>query len=116
MREAIDILVNIGVPRGAVMSDRLTNSQIIVLRSLAKRYDTVVIDGPAVLAAADAALLAAAAEAAVLVVRGHRTERPVVRRALARLRAVHARVIGVVLNGVDPACGYYRSYAYPFAA
>ena len=87
-----------------------------LLRSLAKRYDTVVIDGPAVLAAADAALLAAAAEAAVLVVRGHRTERPVVRRALARLRAVHARVIGVVLNGVDPACGYYRSYAYPFAA
>src|SRR5438093_3365858 len=87
-----------------------------LLRFPIRRYDTVVIDGPAVLAAADAALLAAAAEAAVLVVRGHRTERPVVRRALARLRAVHARVIGVVLNGVDPACGYYRSYAYPFAA
>jgi len=75
-----------------------------------------VIDGPAVLATADAAPLAAAADAAVLVVRGHRTERPVVRRALARLRAVHARVIGVVLNGVDPGCLYYRSYAYPFAA
>ena len=87
-----------------------------ILRSLARRYDTVVIDGPAVLATPDAALLAAAADAAVLVVHGDRTERPVVRRALARLAAVHARVIGVVLNGVDPACGYYRSYAYPFAA
>src|SRR5207237_1315498 len=57
-----------------------------LLRSLAKRYDTVVIDGPAVLAAADAAPLAAAADAVLLVVRGHRTERPVVRRALDRRR------------------------------
>ena len=87
-----------------------------LLRSLTGRYDAVVIDGPAVLATADAAPLAAAADAAVLVVRGHRTERPVVRQALGRLRAVHARVIGVVLNGVDPGCLYYRSYAYPFAA
>jgi len=87
-----------------------------ILRSLAGRYDTVVIDGPAVLASPDAALLAAGADAAVLVVHGHRTERPVVRRALARLGAAHASVIGVVLNGVDPGCAYYRSYAYPFAA
>jgi len=87
-----------------------------VLRSLAERYETIVIDGPAVLTGVEATTLAATADAALLVVRGNRTERPVVRRALARLGAAHARVIGVVLNGVDPGCSYYRSYAYPFAA
>ena len=87
-----------------------------VLRSLAERYETIIIDGPAVLTGVEATTLAATADAALLVVRGNRTERPVVRRALARLGAAHARVIGVVLNGVDPGCSYYRSYAYPFAA
>ena len=87
-----------------------------VLRSLAERYETIIIDGPAVLTGVEATTLAATADAALLVVRGNRTERPVVRRALARLGAAHARVIGVVLNGVNPGCSYYRSYAYPFAA
>src|SRR5204862_246023 len=87
-----------------------------VLRSLAERYETIIIDGPAVLTGVEATTLAATADAALLVVRGNRTERPVVRRALARLGAAHARVIGVALNGVDPGCSYYRSYAYPFAA
>jgi Mrp family chromosome partitioning ATPase len=50
-------------------------------------------------------------------VRGHTTDRHVTREALERLRLMRARVMGVVLNGVDPTSSHYRSYSnYYFAA
>ena len=61
-------------------------------------------------------LLAPAVDGVVLVVRGHRTDRQVTCEALERLHFMKAKMIGVVLNGVDPDSSYYHSYAYYFAA
>lgn len=70
-----------------------------VLNSMSRSYDWIVIDGPPVLEAPDAAGLAAIADGAVIVVRAGRTKRPVLARAVDMLRKGGARVIGSVLNG-----------------
>lgn len=61
-------------------------------------YDWLVLDGPPVLEAPDAATLAAVADGAVVVVQAHRTKRPVLARAVELLRKAGARVVGSVLN------------------
>ena len=48
-------------------------------------------------------------------VRGQRTPRHLTREAIARLRYMQAKVLGVVLNGVDPGAPEYAyRYAYYF--
>jgi cellulose biosynthesis protein BcsQ len=69
-----------------------------LLDSVAGAYDWIVIDGPPVLEAPDAATLAAIADAVVMVVRAGRTKRPVLARAVEVLRKNGARVVGSVLN------------------
>jgi Mrp family chromosome partitioning ATPase len=49
----------------------------------------------------------------VLVVRGERTPRHVTQEAIGRLRFMQAKVLGVVLNGVNPGAGEY-SYRYSY--
>jgi polysaccharide biosynthesis transport protein len=63
-------------------------------------YDYVLIDAPPLLAATDAALLAAKVDAVVLVYRVGKVPRGVLKRAKAQLEAVKAKVIGVILNGL----------------
>jgi polysaccharide biosynthesis transport protein len=86
-----------------------------VLDQLAGAYDIVLVDSPPIFPVADASLLATMVEGVVIVVRGDRTPRHLPREAIARLRFVQARILGVVLNGVDPHGGEYASrYAYYF--
>ncbi len=88
-----------------------------VLESLIATYELVLIDSPPVFPITDSAILAPRVDAVVLVVRGHSTDRHTTREALERLRLMQARVMGVVLNGVDPTSSHYRSYSnYYFAA
>jgi capsular exopolysaccharide synthesis family protein len=88
-----------------------------VLASLMATYELVLIDSPPVFPITDSAILAPRVDAVVLVVRGHTTDRHITREALERLRLMQARVMGVVLNGVDPTSSHYRSYSsYYFAA
>jgi capsular exopolysaccharide synthesis family protein len=88
-----------------------------VLASLVATYELVLIDSPPVFPITDSAILAPRVDAVVLVVRGHTTDRHITREALERLRLMQARVMGVVLNGVDPTSSHYRSYSsYYFAA
>lgn len=88
-----------------------------VLASLMETYELVLIDSPPVFPITDSAILAPRVDAVVLVVRGHATDRQVSRDALERLRLMQARVMGVVLNGVDPTSSHYRTYSsYYFAA
>ena len=98
-------------------AELLASRQMLeVLRELGQRYDTVLIDSPPIFPITDAAILATAVDGVVLVVRGEHTNRQVVREALDRLRFVNATVVGVVLNGVDPAGGYYTEYRHYFAS
>lgn len=101
-----------GDPSELIASARMRE----VLRTLTEQYDMVLIDSPPVFPITDSAILAPAVDGVVMVVRGHRTNRQVTTEALERLHFMKANVVGVVLNGVDPGSGYYRSYSYYFAA
>ncbi|MGE0406344.1 MAG: GumC family protein, partial [Candidatus Korobacteraceae bacterium] len=78
-----------------------------------KNYDHIVIDTPPVLSVTDAVVLSVHADAVVLVSRAGQTTKHALRHARALLGQVKARVIGVLLNGVDlasPDYYYYSSY------
>ncbi len=81
---------------------------------LRRKYDYIVADTPPTLPVTDSAVLASSADATILVVRCGSTEEQVAKRALARLRRVHARVAGAVLNGVTQKHEeyYYTYYSY----
>lgn len=86
-----------------------------LIASLREAYDFVLIDTPPVLPVADALMLSRAADSVVLVVRSDATQRGHAQEARRRLLAVHARILGVVLNGVDLATnprerGMYGGY------
>jgi capsular exopolysaccharide synthesis family protein len=72
----------------------------VLLDDFRERFDLIIIDAPPVLPVADAAILAALADATLLVVRAGRTARAAAQLALRQLASVGGRVVGVVLN--DP--------------
>jgi capsular exopolysaccharide synthesis family protein len=78
-----------------------------------EQYDHIVLDTPPVLSVTDAVVLSVNADAVVLVSRAGETTKHALRHARSLLGQVKARVIGVVLNGVDlssPDYYYYSSY------
>jgi len=80
----------------------LASSQMLwILRALEQTYDFIIIDSPAVMAAADAQVLAKIADVTVLVVRWSQTSRRVVKRVLKTLSAVSGRRVGVLLSRVN---------------
>ncbi|WP_249666169.1 polysaccharide biosynthesis tyrosine autokinase [Nocardioides faecalis] len=86
-----------------------------LLESLRAQYDVVIVDAPPLLPVADAALLAASADGAILVARHGRTTRDQLSHAWERLDAVDAKVVGVVLNmvkGTSEKHGYGYGYGY----
>ncbi|HEX6036609.1 polysaccharide biosynthesis tyrosine autokinase [Longimicrobium sp.] len=83
-----------------------------LLRELHARYDVVVLDTPPVLAAADAEILAAQADAVLVVVRAGQTERQSAHYAIQQLRAIGARIVGAVLNDPDQKTAGYGKYSY----
>jgi non-specific protein-tyrosine kinase len=76
-----------------------------LLADLTARYDLVVLDAPPVLPVADAVGLAGEVAAVLVVARAGRTRRTDIARAVERLAAGDARVLGVVLTMV-PARGH----------
>jgi len=86
-----------------------------LLTNTAEAYDLVLIDSPPVFPVADASLLATMVDGVVMVVRGERTPRHVTQEALHRLRFMQAKVLGVVLNGINPGgTDYTYRYSYYF--
>lgn len=83
-----------------------------IIAKLRESYDNVIIDSPPLIAVTDAAVVAAVADAVILVCRSKRTKRPELRRALLGLRAVDANVVGVVLNQVPSSSGSHYQYDY----
>ena len=84
-----------------------------VLEALAKTFDRVVIDSPPVMAVADARILAAAADATVLVLRMAKSDRKLSALAIDALHSVGANVLGWVANGMQKGSDrYYGGYGY----
>jgi capsular exopolysaccharide synthesis family protein len=71
-----------------------------VLRALTSWFEFVIVDTPALLAVADAAAVARRVSAAILVARAGSTSSDDLNAARKSLRAVDARVLGVVVNRV----------------
>jgi Mrp family chromosome partitioning ATPase len=65
-----------------------------------------------VLAAADAEILGAQADAVLVVVRAGKTERQSAHYAMQQLRAVGAQIVGAVLNDPDQKIAGHGKYAY----
>jgi capsular exopolysaccharide synthesis family protein len=98
-------------PADLLMSQRMRD----ILAELRSSFDFIVMDSPPIIAVSDAAVLSVLCDGVVLVFNGQKTTTPSARRALERLDKVGARMLGVVLNGIDirdPEYFDYRSY-YP---
>jgi capsular exopolysaccharide synthesis family protein len=95
-------------PLGGLSSGRMKR----MVADAADRFDWVVIDSPPVGVLADAHLLSETVDAAILVVRAGVTRFPDLEAAAGTLG--HDRILGVVLNAVDPVEirgeGYYSHY------
>ena len=83
-----------------------------LLERLKRDVDLVVLDSPPVLAVADARILAAKADATILVIDSGRTRAGAVRKALQALTTANATVLGVVLNKVRKSSRSYDYYDY----
>jgi capsular exopolysaccharide synthesis family protein len=90
-------------PAELLGSDRM-QQRVNQLQALA---DIIIFDSPAVLAVADASILGALCNGAILVVDGRRTRSQSAMRAKARLEQVGVKIFGVVLNNVQPGHTYY---------
>ena len=81
-----------------------------LLSELRRRFKYIILDSPPILPVADACLLAAWADAVILVVRAGVTRKDVLAAAVQRLG--NGRAIGMVLNGIDQRLGSpYGGYA-----
>lgn len=84
-----------------------------LVEQLSEQYDLVIMDTPPVLAASDAAVLAAKADSVLLVLRAGETDRSAAQYALQQLASVRANVIGAVLNDPDVKYSKYGGYYDP---
>jgi succinoglycan biosynthesis transport protein ExoP len=94
----------------------ILNSQSFneVLEELSVRYEHVVVDSPAVMAVADARILAAMCSVTILVLRAQTSTRKAAMHARRALQSVGAAILGVVVNDVPRArdrAGDYGSYS-----
>lgn len=79
---------------------------------LLQKYDYVIVDGPPILAVADASILASQVEGVILVVYSGDTRINLAREAKAQLQKAQAKLIGVVLNKVKMTRKEYQYYYY----
>jgi len=68
------------------------------IAALRRRYDYVVIDGPAILGSGDANVLEGVSDGVLVVARAHETKGAALARAVQQIGS--GRILGVVLNGV----------------
>lgn len=84
------------------------------LKNMRERFDVIIIDTPPLGGVIDCAIIAAQADAAIIVVRPNYVQYHSALRVKEQLEKVGARVLGVVLNKVekDAYKGYYNYYAH----
>jgi len=86
-----------------------------LLDYLAKQYELVILDAPAVLVATDAAVLAPLAGVVLLVAKADRTTVGELRESGQRLAHCGGHLRGVVFNGLSARALRYSGYAYGYA-
>jgi len=86
-----------------------------LLKTATSSFDLVILDSPPVISVSDALALSALCDGVILVVCAGGSPHEIVRRAAEQIKAVRGRILGVILNGVDPSHDhhyyhYYREY------
>jgi capsular exopolysaccharide synthesis family protein len=83
------------------------------IAELRTKYKFVVIDSPPIMAATDAVILSVQVDGVLLVVRSGETPKEAFTRTRDLLNTVKCRLLGVVVNAVNPSApDYYYSYRY----
>ena len=78
---------------------------------LGGEFDTLLFDSPPVISMSDTLTLATLSDGVILILKTGTVPRDLARRATEQIEAVNAKVIGVLLNQVDPRRdGYYYRY------
>jgi capsular exopolysaccharide synthesis family protein len=88
-----------------------------LITALRERYDLVILDSAPVGLVADAIHIGAACDGAVLVARYRKASRRALRAAAHQLENGAVRVVGCIINDLDPRSppyGFYRSYGYGY--
>jgi polysaccharide biosynthesis transport protein len=80
-----------------------------VLQQLRKQYEFIFIDSSPIMAVSDAALLSTRTDGTLLVINS-KTPKQVIKKARKRLSTLHAKPLGILLNGVDIRTGEYGKY------
>jgi len=97
-------------------SELLGSSRMLkLLEVLRKKFNRIILDSPPLTAVTDAVVLSKVADGVIMVVRAGDTPREIVKNGLHQLKAMNARILGVVLNGVNmnrEGYYYYQYYYY----
>jgi polysaccharide biosynthesis transport protein len=95
-------------------AELLAGPKLLSLLTFAhQKFDLIVVDGPPVMALADALLLASVTIGTLMIVRACDTPKKVVKRAMNRLHFARARMIGTLLNRFDARkAGFEYGYGY----
>ena len=83
-----------------------------LVEQLKREYDYVIIDTPPVLPCTDPSIVAAMADAVLVVLRIDKRTRPRATAAAEALRAVRANLVGIVVNGIEEGSRGYGSRGY----
>jgi capsular exopolysaccharide synthesis family protein len=95
-----------------------SNKMKEVLARLRESFEFIIMDTPPAIALSDAAVLSVICDGVVLVFHGRKTTAASARQLIQRLDALHAPILGVVLNCVDlqnPNYSYYSHYGSYYA-
>lgn len=87
-----------------------------VIQSLREQADVVIFDAPPALAVTDSSVIASQVDGALLVIDAGETRREVVQRAAEMLQKGGVKLLGAVLNKLQPGKrgGYYYQYYYKY--
>lgn len=120
-----EVLKNVGVPNLTVVPAgpvppnpaELLGSQAMrtVVGKAREEFDIVVIDTPPIVAVTDAAVLSPLVDGVLLTVAAGNVPRELVQHAKSLLEQANARILGVVLNRVNPADTRHQHYYYYYA-
>jgi polysaccharide biosynthesis transport protein len=86
-----------------------------ILADLRQRYDFVLVDTPPLLAVTDPCVVAARVDGVLLTIRMSRKARPNAVRAREILATLGAKILGVVVNGIEREGSAYQAQSYGYA-
>jgi non-specific protein-tyrosine kinase len=88
-----------------------------IIQTLQSQYELVFLDAPPSLVVTDANVMANRADGVLLVVRPSITKRAAIKHTIEALGQVNAKIVGIVLNGVNvkkSRYSYYRGYYHKY--